>query len=398
MRVLTFLHSFEPGGVERIALRLVRQWRAQGVDAPLFLGRADGDMRHDVAAGLDFICARQPWRTSTARWETLWMIMTLPRAVRRLRPDVLFCAGNTYAIVSVALRLMLGRRCPPIVAKISNDLDRRDKSRWRLLLYRAWLWIQGRCFDHVVGMESPMAAEIAQHLHIGPHAISIIPDPALSCELIERLRATVPPPRGLASGRRFVAVGRLAPQKNLALMLRAFARGCQDGDRLTIIGDGPERGRLEILARRLGVGDRVEFKGYLPDPALMMPAFDILLLSSNYEGVPAVILEALAARLWIIATTCSRSINALLLDGRLGNLVPVGDEILLAQAIAAARPGNQDEDLSLAQAKRFAIEESAEAYLRTMAGLCKDGARQRIFAAATEVPPMRAVEEGEWET
>ncbi|MGH1560228.1 hypothetical protein ACRAWD_26530 [Caulobacter segnis] len=57
MRVLTFLHSFEPGGVERIALRLVRRWRALNVDAPLFLGRTDGDMRDDVGAGLDFILA-----------------------------------------------------------------------------------------------------------------------------------------------------------------------------------------------------------------------------------------------------------------------------------------------------------------------------------------------------
>ncbi len=48
LRVLTFLHSFEPGGVERIALRLIRRWRAEGIDAPLFLGRTDGVMAQDV--------------------------------------------------------------------------------------------------------------------------------------------------------------------------------------------------------------------------------------------------------------------------------------------------------------------------------------------------------------
>lgn len=382
MRVLTFMHSFEPGGVERIALRLVRQWRDQGVDALIFLGRTDGAMRDDVGAGLDYICPRPPLGLSTAKWETIWMILTLPRVVRRLRPDVLFCAGNTYAVISVALKLILGRRCPPILAKISNDLDRHDKRKWHRFLYGAWLRIQGRCFDHVVGMETPMAIEIAQHLHIDPRFISIIPDPALSCELIRRLRAAVPQQPDRSSGRHFVAVGRLAPQKNIALMLRAFGRGCRDGDRLTIIGDGPERIRLQILARRLGVGSKVEFRGYLPDPALLMPEFDVLLLSSNYEGVPAVILEALAARLWIISTVCSRSIKALLMDGRLGNLVPVGNEILLAKAIGEARPGNQDEDLSLAQAKRFAIEEAAEAYIKTMTGLCKDRPYQRIFAVA----------------
>lgn len=383
MRVLTFLHSFEPGGVERIALRLVRQWRALGVDAPLFLGRTDGDMRDDVGASLDFTSPRQPLGISTARWETIWMIVTLPWMVRRLKPDVLFCAGNTYAVVSVALKLLLGRGCPPILAKISNDLDRADKPGWRRAFYRAWLRMQGRCFDHVVGMESPMAEEIGQHLHIDPRAISIIPDPALSEDLIQRLRSVASQPRSPVEGRRFLAVGRLCPQKNITLMLRAFGSGSVEGDRLTIIGDGPERVRLEILSRRLGLQERVEFRGYLPDPALLMPEFDILLLSSNYEGVPAVILEALAARLWIVATTCSRSISALLLDDRLGQLVPVGDELRLARAIADAKPGNQDEDLSLAQARRFAIEEAAETYLKTMSRLSGSPAHPEIFATAS---------------
>ncbi|WP_447410751.1 glycosyltransferase, partial [Clostridium perfringens] len=55
----------------------------------------------------------------------------------------------------------------------------------------------------------------------------------------------------VTQGRRFLAVGRLVPQKNVALMLRAFQRGAQVGDHLTIVGDGPERPKLEILAARL---------------------------------------------------------------------------------------------------------------------------------------------------
>lgn len=141
MRVLTFLHSFEPGGVERVALRLVRHWRALGIDAPLFMGRSEGAMAADVAAGLAFETPRAPF--PTAWCETLWMILTLPRAIRRLRADVLFCAGNSYTVVAVALRLLLGRNCPPIVAKISNSLDRPDLgplARWG---YVRWLRIRG---------------------------------------------------------------------------------------------------------------------------------------------------------------------------------------------------------------------------------------------------------------
>lgn len=385
-RILTFLHSFEPGGVERIALRLVRRWRALGVDAPLFLGRTDGAMR-DVGADLDFIT---PPRGGPliARMETLWMIWTLPKVVRRLRPDVLFCAGNTYAIVALALKALLGRDCPPILLKVSNDLDRRDQAGWFRFFYRLWLKAQGRSIDHFVGLETPMADEIRQALGVGADRVTIIPDPALSVSLIEQLRAR---PRTAGEGRRFVSIARLTPQKNMALMLRAFSRGAEPDDTLTVIGDGPERAKLESLAKDLGLGRRVIFKGYVPEPAAQLPSFDVLLLSSNYEGVPAVILEALAAGLPIIATDCSRSMATLLDHGALGVLVPTGDESAFAQAIAAARPGSQDPRRSLEQARRFTLEEAAETYLATFSRLGPKAAMNTPTAASTSAATSSAV-------
>lgn len=369
LRVLTFLHSHEPGGVERIALRLVRRWRADGLDAPLFLGRADGAMATDVGAGLAAVMPRCRW-PGIAHWETLWMIATLPRVIRSLRPDLLFCAGNSYAVVAVAMKLILGRHCPPVVAKISNDLDRRDTRGWQRWFYRRWLRVQGRLIDHFTGMETPMRAEIAEATGVSAERITIIPDPALSEALIDRLRAS-PEPARVGPGRRFVAIGRLAAQKNIALMLDAFARGSGPDDRLTLIGDGPDRAALEARAQRLGIATRVAFLGYQPDPALRLPDHDVLLLSSDFEGVPAVVLEALAADRAIVATRCSRSMGALLQEGALGTLVPVGDVAALAAAIAAARPGTQAAAASLAQARRFTIEAAAGRYWATFARMAR---------------------------
>ncbi len=115
------------------------------------------------------------------------------------------------------------------------------------------------------------------------------------------------------------------------------------------------------------------FKGYAPEPATLLPTFDVLLLSSDYEGVPAVVLEALAAGLPIVATDCSRSMATLLGHGAMGRLVPVGDEAALAEAIATVQPSSQDEQLSLAQARRFTVEEAANAYLRFMSRLGSAG-------------------------
>ena len=217
LRILTFLHSFEPGGVERIALRLVREWRDGGVSAPLFMGRSSGAMREELAGDLSYHTPRLP--PFAIDWcETIWMILTLPGVIRRLRPDLLFCAGNSYSIVAVAMKLILGRDCPPVLAKISNDLDRHDMIRPARPLYRLWLRIQGRFIDHFVGMEDAMEQEIATLVQPPPGRITIIRDPALSFAQIDRLRAL---PRRLpcGDGRHFVAnarhqtleFGRIAP-------------------------------------------------------------------------------------------------------------------------------------------------------------------------------------------
>lgn len=366
MRILTFLHSFEHGGVERIALRLVRQWRASGIDAPLFLGRTDGAMRHDVGEGLTFDTPSHI-PTTVALWETLWMIWQLPRVVRQQRPDVLFCAGNTYVVVAVALKMILGRQCPAILAKISNDLERLDAPWWIREPYHLWLRIQAHFLDHVVGMAAPMADDIRTLLAIPDTMISVIPNPALTDDLILKLR-TLPRTNTQSpfAGRRFIAIGRLTRQKNLRLMLRAFASAGRSGDTLTIVGDGPDRAKLQRLAADLGIEGAVDFRGYVSEPAALLPQFDILLLSSDYEGVPGVVLEALAAGLPIVATDCSSSMATLLQHGALGTLTKTGDEDAFAQAIIASRPGMQNQALSLAQARNFTLERAAQSYLDAM--------------------------------
>jgi glycosyltransferase involved in cell wall biosynthesis len=369
LRILTFLHSFEPGGVEKVALRLVRHWRDLGVDAPLFMGRMTGAMFDELGADLPCEVPRQPPFAVDA-FETLWMIATLPVVIRRLKPDALFCAGNSYAVVAVAMKLILGRQCPPILAKISNDLDRRDMIWPARLLYRWWLRAQGHFIDHFVGMERPMEQEIAETIRPRSERISIIPDPALSTRQIETLREHRENQGvALSLAHRFVAIGRLAPQKNFALLLQAFAKGTGPSDTLTIFGDGPQRLALIALAERLGIARRVTFAGHVANPSDLLFCFDIFLLSSDYEGVPAVVLEALACGLPIIATNCSRSMSALLEHGKLGRLVPVGDVTALSVAIAEAGGLHQNAATSLEQARRFTLELSGRDYLNSFGAM-----------------------------
>jgi glycosyltransferase involved in cell wall biosynthesis len=386
LRITVFLHSFEPGGVERVALRLSDCWRQSGEAVTVLLGRAEGAMQGG-APKLDYaVYSSGPIRTGPV--ETLWMIGCLWRHVRAVRPDVLFCAGNSYTVVAIALRLLMGRSCPPIVAKVSNALDRRDMAPPARLAYRLWLRLQARLIERWVGMAEPMRAEIADAMRLPANRIAIVEDPALSERELQRLAETRDRAgTSEAPGRLFLSAGRLAAQKRFELLIRAFARGAAAQDRLAILGEGPKRRSLQALIDRLGLADRVSLEGHVRDLTDWFARCDAFILASDYEGVPAVVIEAMAAGVPIIATDSSVSMDWLTGSGRFGRVVPRRDERALAAAIAEAGLMRSNPLGSRDQARRFTVERAAPAYLEIMRSLVREWRARNIPNMDAEIPP-----------
>ena len=357
LRIAVPIHSFEPGGVERVALNLAAAWQAGGAEVSVLLGREAGAMQQ-TAPKLAYVVRPEP--IPTAAFETLWLIWTAWRWLRNNRVDVLFAAGNTYAIVGIALKLLLGARCPPIAIKISNDLARRDlpaPARW---FYHRWLRVQGRWLDHFVGMAAPMRAEIAAALRVNDDRIAIIEDPALEAAQFAAL-AAIPREPALPRAPRYVAVGRLAGQKNFPLLLCGFARLTDPAARLVIVGEGGERAKLERLAEQLGIAERLSLPGHC-DPLPHLAAASAFALSSDYEGVPAVVIEALAAGLPIAGTDCSVSMPALTGHGAFGALVPIRDADALAGAMQHVLTMPFDPAAARSATQPFTIEAAAARY------------------------------------
>lgn len=370
LSILVYLHSFEPGGVERVALRLCEAWQAQGADVTLLIGRFDGALRSQ-APELKLV-SYSTGRLSTAPFETLWMVLCLWRRVRTAPPDVIFCSGNTYTIVAAALRLLLGARCPPILAKLSNSLTFCDSNPFVRAGYSLWLRAQARLVDRFVAMAPALRPEALTRMKLAAERVAVIHDPVLSEEDAVRLavlrgRA----PRSGGEERLFVSAGRLARQKRFDRLLRAFAAGARDGDRLVILGEGPQRKRLELLAAALGIADQVTMPGYCADLAPWLAQADAFVLASDYEGLPAVIVEALAAGVPVIATYSSAAIPDLIGNGRFGRLIGRRDLAALTRAIAEAGAAPFDPEAARAHAANFQLERGSTAYLELARALVR---------------------------
>jgi glycosyltransferase involved in cell wall biosynthesis len=205
-----------------------------------------------------------------------------------------------------------------------------------------------------------MVDEAVRVAGIAPARVTLIPNPAFDANIFMRL-AAVPP---ATAGRRFLAIGRLAPQKDFGSLVAAFARTGRADDRLTILGEGPEHAALTAAIARHGLAGRVVLAGFHRDVAPWLAAADALILSSRYEGLPAAVLEAMAAGRPVIATDCCVAMRPLLDDGRHGILVPPGDIAALADAIAAFDPAGYDSDAARAVAARHITDRVADRYLR----------------------------------
>lgn len=373
MRIAIPIHSFEPGGVERVALRLAEHWRGAGHDPVIVLGRSRGACVC-TAPALDYHVMTEPF--STDRWETIWMIWSFFQFLLKEKIDAIFCPGNTYTVVCVAMKLLLGEQCPPVLVKVSNDLERRDLPKLIRPFYRWWLRVQGGVLDGFVAIAAPMLAEVEREMALPENRVSVIPDPALSESDLHQLSGARSA-RNAQVGCRFLTIGRLAVQKNQMLLLEAFARHARPEDTLVIAGDGPERNRLVERANALDLRSQVRFVGHIDDVRTLYAEADVFVLSSHYEGAPAVVLEALVAGLPIAATNCCVSMEWLTGYGQFGVVVPTDDPDTLGMAMNIARHLRPDRTAMKCLAARFTLESSGQLYLSRLEALVGDSRRQR---------------------
>lgn len=364
--IFVFFECFTLGGVERSALRHMREWVAAGRRVTLFVGTNEGPLAAELPTGVELL-------VGTA-YSYGAMFGPVIAAVRRLKPDAVFVAGNRYTSIAIATSLVLGRDCPPMVVKISNSFVRADYVPVKALGYRLFVRAKPRFFTHFVALSAAMRDEAIEVARIPARQLSVIADPVIAAKVIAS--ETVGPPR-------LVAVGRMVPQKRFDLLIRAFARvPAALNARLDIVGDGPEQAKIEAAIGECGVGNRVTLHGYLGNPAPVIAGARALVLSSAYEGLPAVISEAFAVGTPVVTTASSSSLPALIDDPRLGTIVPLDDADALAGAMAERATQEPAREWIKARSLGVAWPEAAKAYLAIFdaAVSARSSRRQRVAA------------------
>ncbi len=141
--------------------------------------------------------------------------------------------------------------------------------------------------------------------------------------------------------------------------------------RLVILGEGTERQSLQALVEELNLAGKVDLPGFDPNPFMYLKRADVYVLSSNYEGLPGSLIQAMALGRPVVATACAGGVRETLEDGKWGALVPVGDAERMAQAILLGLQGGLPDPSPRANA--FAVDQALDGYLSLLSLSDDDG-------------------------
>jgi len=328
LRIAILLPTLGGGGAERVTLNLIEGLIELGCNVDLVLFTATGELGDAVPAGVNVVdlrCRR-----------ALRSPLPLTRYIRKNRPDVMVAAMGHANLAALLARKLA--RIPTRLVLTEHLAVPPSPKGFKDRAYRALARIAYPQAESVVAVSRGVADSLVVGVGLAKGSIQVIYNPVLAKRYWQALEAPVEHPWFEAGEPPVIlGVGRLAAQKDFPTLIRAFARVREVRDaHLLILGEGPDRSVLESLVHELGLDSSVMLPGFASNSIAHMAGAAVFVLSSVREGLPTVLIEALASGVPVVSTDCESGPNEILHGGQLGRLVPVGNIEALATAIIAA--------------------------------------------------------------
>ncbi len=329
--VTLVIEHLRGGGAERNMLRLAGALHARGIEITVVAVDASERVSAWVPPDVDVL--------DLARTKLESAILPLARLIRTSRPRAVISAGSAVNVITVMARSLARSSARVIVTERNTQSSQRADAVTlrRRHITPALMRRTYRRANAIVAVSDGVADDLARFLHIDRSDIITIPNPIVHDDFADKESQPLPAPwnRRVGDAELVLSAGRLVAHKDHETLLRAFAhvRESRVNVKLAILGEGEEGGRLRQLVEDLALGEYVLFPGFQENPFPWMHRATVFALTSQYEGLPTVLIEALACGARVVATDCPSGPAEILDGGRWGSLVPVADVDATAQAL-----------------------------------------------------------------
>jgi glycosyltransferase involved in cell wall biosynthesis len=342
-----------------VALTLIREFVRRGFEVDLLLLRKEGPLLALLPREVNVVDLQAPQMRSA--------IFPLVRYLRRRRPRVIQVSMWPLTILAVLAQRLSGSRSHLVM----SDHTTLSKHHAHLSpigrgMMKTSIRILYPLADARVIVSNKAADDLAALAGITRSSISVIYNPIAAPEPDVSSSLEVEAAWGSGAAR-ILTVGSLKEEKNHTLLIRAFARlTAHRTAKLIILGEGPMMGRLRAAALQEGVAEHVLLPGFVVDAWPFYRSADLFVLSSDYEGYPLVLIEAMLSGVQIVSTDCDSGPREILAGGQYGALVPCGDEAALAAAMEHRLENPLPRESLRERAEALSGTDAVEAYLRVM--------------------------------
>jgi len=329
------------GGAEKRTLALLAHLDRRAFAPSLIVQHGDGPLWQELPPDVPLI------DLNTARMR--FVIPEMRAALRKIQPDIVF-ALIEHTCIAVAMAARAEKLRSHLIFSIRSNISRSlgSMSLPMRLTYRAAF---KRYFPDAAAIVAVSRGAGEQFARLTPairERIVVLPSPVVAPGLVEESRIAPDHLWARSEAPYILACGRLVAEKGFATLGRAFSRvRSRHNVRLLILGEGPQRKPLEALVKRLHLRGAVAMPGHVGTPYRFMGAAAAFVLSSRWEGMPGVLIEAMACGTPVVATDCRFGPGELIEDGQNGLLARPDDvnsleeqiERILADRSFAARLG-----------------------------------------------------------
>jgi glycosyltransferase involved in cell wall biosynthesis len=328
LRVLFVFEGLYGRGAERVALGLIAQLDRSRFEPSIWILRSEDALLPEVPPDVPMTVVLA--RHQRIRHALLRVLTTLLCAARQA--DVIVGTVELMPTYFAGLAGALTHR--PVIGWVRNSMDQTyaEQPRWHRWL-SGWLY---RRLPRLVFVSQGSRQTLRQLQPLHESTLSVVYNPVDVAGIEVKQLEALPAWAGFMTQEpTVVAAGRLVRQKGFDLLIRAHAalRGRGVAHQLVIVGEGELRASLEALIAELGVQDSVHLPGYLPNPYPVMRQATVFALSSRWEGLAGVVIEAMACGAAVVAFDCPSGPSEILEGGRYGLLVPPEDAEALSEAL-----------------------------------------------------------------
>ena len=324
MKIVLIIPSLDAGGAERMLSELANYWSAQGHQVSIVHMKPDGYVSfyplHASISMVPMSSGRLAHPDSQIGKSLIYLkaIFHVRKKIKKIQPDIVISFLKTTNMVT--LLATHGLSIPIIISERSDPTNDRNS-----IIFD---WIRQRLYTRARQIVMQTESAAAFFKPIFKDRIRILPNWVRCPQTIKSSAELQQPVQNI------ISVGRLISSKGFEDLIQSFnqlASDCPD-IQLTIYGEGPQRSAIETLIRSLGLQNRVYLPGTIQNVAKVLTQSDLFVFSSQHEGFPNVLCEALSVGLPVIASDCSGNVDVVT-DRMNGRLFPVGNVDRCAQLI-----------------------------------------------------------------